>query len=1121
MTSAKTYCEGLNPAGYLVTITSSQEMDFIKSKFNLGSNSFWMAGMGDENGTWVYDHGPENGQLMFDQHSDRTYAFQDWCPGEPNIGNSEYYIKYIGGSVPKRCYNNEDGSKPLPLICEFNNGYDMSLSPASQYGGQSVMNTGKLPFNFDFNKVSITMKKTTGTPVPDFQCANPVNNVNTLTCNMPPGESGNYVGTITDGKITSTFFYQYMPPHVAVVYPSATMAKGTTITLTGSGFGTPGSATVNVSMGTLDQVSCSTLTVLSPGSLTCVLSDTVSQGLFPIKVTVNGQTGSNLKSLIYMSGEQAFYNCFKYKLGLFDINKIITNQSVEGMRGNVGVIQNRQTAILLRALCTWYAPDSNYEPIKDLYMNAVYDDIDNTWSYVYGPNGGTKVAPYPATGIGLFSSTSLQYDISGSPIDDQSAVWKYPVANNLPGSGLGIFLKNTALLGLKSSFSATLPTSGGVIRIMVVNPPTSLSQVNLVLKNGGTTVSTTPSYYVDYDNSAIAFVVPSGIGGPYAGNIFTDGVVMTNGSISITYQKPVITGATSPTTNGAGLTITGTNFAETATNMRIRLDLTVNSTASCANVRMVKSFTAVTCDAPESYGNGNVTLEYTTVTDKSNVFGFTFQAPQITAITPTGAAGGQVTVQGVSLYNNASLSKVSVDSFQCNNVQFIQPNFNFTCDMQPGTGTFPVKYVINNQFSNQLASAATFTYMAPVVTNSTRVKYLIGGDVTVTGSNFGNVGLTVTILSTPCTNISFVSNNTIVCRYPGTVDASLFPGGAIVNVTVNGLSGNAPVFFYDFPECDADCSGHGQCNEGACKCDKGWELYKNCSAEGGSGGKPTDGGNGNGQYPGGDKGFTSAITHLREISSVTSEPIPGKIVALKDATWVKVTKDGDATSTYNGTFTNSPAVVVINVTAYDEDTTIQFAGQSISISANSLKFIVSVYNWKFDSVLNAFHVIFASTAPKTTVSQCKTVDTVYQSGFNQFQLVAGDSVLQTHFANGLIVEDRVMVSNVLALKDSDPLMIESNQNQTTNYTQMVAIVAPSFEKRLIVDPSFRSLISSQTTSECSTESNWRLIVIVVICSVVGVGLIVASILLIRRKLETRRMQRNIQMKQQSYMESNS
>ena len=64
-------------AGYLVTITSAQEQEFLNQHFG-SSGLYWIAaGDGAVEGTWRWNAGPETGSLL-------TYT--NWKSGEPNNG---------------------------------------------------------------------------------------------------------------------------------------------------------------------------------------------------------------------------------------------------------------------------------------------------------------------------------------------------------------------------------------------------------------------------------------------------------------------------------------------------------------------------------------------------------------------------------------------------------------------------------------------------------------------------------------------------------------------------------------------------------------------------------------------------------------------------------------------------------------------------------------------------------------------------------------------------------------------------------------------------------------------------------------------------------------------------
>ncbi len=90
--------------GYLVTITSSTEQDFVN--LNTTQNNIWIA-LTDEasEGNWRIDAGPELGTLIKTANSGGEVSgqYNNWCSGEPNNANNEDYAvtKWESGT----CWN--------------------------------------------------------------------------------------------------------------------------------------------------------------------------------------------------------------------------------------------------------------------------------------------------------------------------------------------------------------------------------------------------------------------------------------------------------------------------------------------------------------------------------------------------------------------------------------------------------------------------------------------------------------------------------------------------------------------------------------------------------------------------------------------------------------------------------------------------------------------------------------------------------------------------------------------------------------------------------------------------------------------------------------------------------
>jgi len=86
----------LGETGYVATITSQEEQDFIVANLNPGGAFAWI-GASDAavEGQWQWIEGPEAGQLF----PPSAAGFASWAPGEPNnFGVEDYAIAFWDGA---------------------------------------------------------------------------------------------------------------------------------------------------------------------------------------------------------------------------------------------------------------------------------------------------------------------------------------------------------------------------------------------------------------------------------------------------------------------------------------------------------------------------------------------------------------------------------------------------------------------------------------------------------------------------------------------------------------------------------------------------------------------------------------------------------------------------------------------------------------------------------------------------------------------------------------------------------------------------------------------------------------------------------------------------------------
>ena len=106
-------------AGYLATVTSKAEFDYIKAKAGLSSRIWLGASDSAVEGEWRWVGGPENGQQFWQGGSGGTAVndmFSDWNGGEPNncCGGEDYLEIVTSGR-----FNDRLGTEIIRYVVEY------------------------------------------------------------------------------------------------------------------------------------------------------------------------------------------------------------------------------------------------------------------------------------------------------------------------------------------------------------------------------------------------------------------------------------------------------------------------------------------------------------------------------------------------------------------------------------------------------------------------------------------------------------------------------------------------------------------------------------------------------------------------------------------------------------------------------------------------------------------------------------------------------------------------------------------------------------------------------------------------------------------------------------------
>ncbi|KAH3765385.1 protein serine/threonine kinase [Pelomyxa schiedti] len=257
----------------------------------------------------------------------------------------------------------------------------------------------------------------------------------------------------------------------------------------------------------------------------------------------------------------------------------------------------------------------------------------------------------------------------------------------VPGTGhsleahQSIFYYNKPIVkGISEPFPST---QGGIVFINGSNfgPSGTPVSVNVTPICGEDTICTNATIYEAH--TVIRCFAPSGSG---VGNLLSVYVSGQYGSNSVfSYQSPVISSITSPKTEGALITIAGTNFGPLCTPVEVTLG---DEGKKCTNASVVEEHTKIQCYAPSGVGQISLKLiapNRPPFTQVSSLL--VYQCPQIFNSTPVGNQGGVTILTGTNFGTDASVIQVFVGSVPCADVSIIVNHTTLSCRVQSGAGT--------------------------------------------------------------------------------------------------------------------------------------------------------------------------------------------------------------------------------------------------------------------------------------------------------------------------------------------------------------------------------------------------------------------------------------------------
>eukprot|EP01133_Synstelium_polycarpum_P016740 gene16740-19900_t len=1125
--SQRTPYMGLSP--YLVTITSPSENYFVMDKYvsQFGTDQmFWMSGYSDDMRTYTYNSGPEAGAPMYDSFFDKCNMFCMWASGEPNLVASERYVHYNHESGR---WNNRGGDVKFRSICEYGGLEEPYIQPVRTVGSKNATISNILGWNLlentDWN---ITVTFTNKVSSETFKCENVILASNdSVTCSIPPG-TGSYTVNVTNdanSDVKNTFF-QYQAPYVSTVYTK--FLKDELITVTGDNFGNITSL-MSISVSD-DNITCTNIQMLKNNAVTCVLSQNVVKKFLPITMTVQGLSVTSFKAAFPYKDK--LYACWHGNSNFYGSNETYAaNQRIDGLSGRLGYVPDDQLSNLLKQICALVligggeGPATWEEPT--LWTSLQYSSTLTPPYSTFDPSNRFDM-PIPV-------NRQTNYQVYVFKIADQQY---YADSLQSQNGTLTEFIIDPPYF-LNNNDTVWVHTEGETAELQVGSSGTVLAQVYFTFR--GTKYNVTR----DFISNTVFSPIPAGLGGPYQISILVEDVVSTNNQW-IMYYPPAIQSISSAL--GGLIMLNGTDFYSDASLIKVTF-----GGKSCTDVAIVHDHTSITCLAPP--GTGTVLVIVDLNGTSSAPYSFLYKEPSISSISPIGPQGGLITVEGDLLTTDSKDIVFFIGSIGCSSIAITVAN-TFTCTLAPGgtpgahTASLRVSGMPDNSNKQYYFNNMTVSAISTVPQN-------IHANITIDGSNFGESNVSITLADIQCTASIFISASRLICDFPATVirDTEPLYTAAIVASGFTGSFNRVQFGPYVEIKCaDPTCSGHGVCNPdtGMCDCDADWESpLTNCSnavfvpktcadptCSGHGTCSPISGlcvcatgwgtpqtncrdksqlpdpiivDNGTTTNPGGYVNFTTSIVYLREIDSVSQETV--KLVDMVNIKFIKLNTSTDTVTYLNGTFANETVSVHITLTTFKEATTIQFAGHPMDMPANSVKYLVGITGWRFTKMVNSLQVIYMSKTAKSSSKGCDNVETTSTTVGNQYEVVAGGSVLIAKFSEYLVVDGRSMSTSLLSLTSEDELVKNIVAKNNTEFVVMSAVVIPHFYSTCEIDPSFSALITNDDpTTDCGKKKNsWRIPVIVV-CSVIGAGAIAAgTFIYIKRRMVQKAFQKQIRM----------
>ncbi|GAM20593.1 hypothetical protein SAMD00019534_037680 [Acytostelium subglobosum LB1] len=352
----------------------------------------------------------------------------------------------------------------------------------------------------------------------------------------------------------------------------------------------------------------------------------------------------------------------------------------------------------------------------------------------------------------------------------------------------------------------------------------------------------------------------------------------------------------------------------------------------------------------------------------------------------------------------------------------------------------------------------------------------------------------------PCTNQTI--NSTVVTCH---VEGGLRKGVASLKLTIGEFTFDSKslvvVESNANDDCGDDCNKNGLCINGKCQCDEGYGGYY-CESKWDTSMVMVQ----NAKQPATEMKSTTSSLEFNIIAIQELNPSGSLVKELLLKDWTSTSSTNATLSSYIYTLNINQPQVSITFELSSQTRTVEFAGVTKTYGPNSLKVSMSINNWVFKTNLNNLRVLMRTNATSSVSDSCGSD---FFAGKDE-----NDNVDYIKITKDGTAYYGQFIS--FAISDGRPAFSKTEVVNSSSETGMafLGIYLPQCTN-CTLDPSFSALLDVQSQpGNCQTKSSiyWKIPVIVV-CVIVGViGIVAGTVLIVRKKLNGRRVGDVVKMK---------